>query len=284
MPTEAGRTAARQAAWAAMTGRNWTQGDLAAQAGADPATVSDFLAGKRWPRPGTLGKLEEALGLTLGTLAALGEEQQGAPGAPVAEITDADLAAEFTYRIRKLRQEVSDLDTQLGESLRREQRRDERRRRYLARIDEDSDEQDRHLADEWTRLMFEASGDGGGWSYEDERRYEYLCDYIDTLAFIADNPGVLTGTDLGSPEVQAPGLDRKRTPRPAPRGARQPTGITSLSPKHQQMVKDSMPVEEAAYTGHVRRGSDEWIRIKEAREAEKRAGEESQDDGGFDPA
>ena len=27
MPTEAGRTAARQAAWAAMTGRNWTQGE-----------------------------------------------------------------------------------------------------------------------------------------------------------------------------------------------------------------------------------------------------------------
>ena len=66
--------------------------------------------------------------------------------------------------------------------------------------------------------------------------------------------------------------------------ARQPTSITSLTPKHQQMIKDSMPVDEAAYTGHVRRGSDEWVKIKEARDAEKRVGEESQDDGGFDPA
>lgn len=98
------------------------------------------------------------------------------------------------------------------------------------------------------------------------------------------NPGRATALG-GAPDM----LDvRDEAIRLATQGeglsARKPTSITSLSPKHQQMVKDSMPVEEAAYTGHVRRGSDEWAKIKEAREAEKRVGEESQDDGGFDPA
>lgn len=98
------------------------------------------------------------------------------------------------------------------------------------------------------------------------------------------NPGRATALG-GAPDM----LDvRDEAIRLATQGeglsARKPTSITSLSPKHQQMVKDSMPVEEAAYTGHVRRGSDEWARIKEARVAEKRVGEESQDDGGFDPA
>ena len=74
MPTEAGKTAARQEVWVAMTGRNWTNGDLAVNSGTDPATIGDFLAGRRWPRPATLGKIEDALGLTPGTLAALGEE------------------------------------------------------------------------------------------------------------------------------------------------------------------------------------------------------------------
>ena len=57
MPTEAGKTAARQEVWVAMTGRNWTNGDLAVNSGTDPATIGHYLAGRRWPRPATLGKI-----------------------------------------------------------------------------------------------------------------------------------------------------------------------------------------------------------------------------------
>ena len=108
-----------------MTGRNWTNGDLAVNSGTDPATIGDFLAGRRWPRPATLGKIEDALGLTPGTLAALGEEARfrlgqsllgggDVLGRDMSDISDAELAAELTYRLESMRREISRLRERLS--------------------------------------------------------------------------------------------------------------------------------------------------------------------------
>ena len=49
--------------------------DLATRAELDPGTVGDFLAGHRWPRIATLGKIESALGLNPGDLQAFADER-----------------------------------------------------------------------------------------------------------------------------------------------------------------------------------------------------------------
>ncbi len=128
MPTEAGRMVARQTAWSAMTARNWTQGDLAEKAGADPATIGDFLAGRRWPRPATLGRIEAALGMSSGTLATLGAGAStlttsegahvaGSQAAAVAlsSASDEELLAELTFRLKRLQRD----NTELAERARR---------------------------------------------------------------------------------------------------------------------------------------------------------------------
>ena len=56
------------------------------------------------------------------------------------------------------------------------------------------------------------------------------------------------------------------------------SNVAKLTPKHRRLVEESMMVDEAAYS------DPDWKNIKDVREAEKRAGEESQDDGGFEPA
>jgi transcriptional regulator with XRE-family HTH domain len=48
--------------------RGWNVRDLAREADLDPGTVGDFLAGTRWPRMGTRGRIEKALGIDPGEL------------------------------------------------------------------------------------------------------------------------------------------------------------------------------------------------------------------------
>lgn len=61
--------AAAAAVEAAAGARGWNIRDLASAADVDPATVTDFLAGKRWPRISTRGALERALGWPGGSIA-----------------------------------------------------------------------------------------------------------------------------------------------------------------------------------------------------------------------
>jgi hypothetical protein len=60
------RAAHAVAAW--MAHLEWNNTQLVAATGADPGTVGDFLNGKRWPKIGTQGKIERALGWPAGTL------------------------------------------------------------------------------------------------------------------------------------------------------------------------------------------------------------------------
>lgn len=61
--------AAAAAVEAAAGARGWNVRDLAAAADVDPATVTDFLAGRRWPRISTRGAIERALGWPGGSIA-----------------------------------------------------------------------------------------------------------------------------------------------------------------------------------------------------------------------
>lgn len=53
---------------AAMAARGWNVRDLANRASIDAATAGDFLAGTRWPRTATRGRIESALGWAPGTI------------------------------------------------------------------------------------------------------------------------------------------------------------------------------------------------------------------------
>ena len=94
-----------------MAKRRWSQARLAREAGVDPATVGDFVNGRRWPIVPTLAKIEAALGLTPGTLAAIGEDPHAGPPAAtdktttptLREATDEELLAELGYRMIQLR-------------------------------------------------------------------------------------------------------------------------------------------------------------------------------------
>ena len=94
----------------AMAERRWSQADLATAAQIDPGTLSDFLSGERKPRGKTLAKIDAALGLTPGTLAASApEDPTPTYGITLAEATDAELLAELTYRVEALRRTVDSL-------------------------------------------------------------------------------------------------------------------------------------------------------------------------------
>ena len=89
------------AAWLAHQRRNpaW----LVAETGADPGTIGDFLNGSRWPKLGTQGKIEAALGWRPGTIRQIGnggpvpEIASGRPQdrVPVGANVDPDLIAEL---------------------------------------------------------------------------------------------------------------------------------------------------------------------------------------------
>lgn len=110
--------AAAQRVMARLSEKGWSRAALAREAGVDPATITDFLNGKRWPILATLGRIEAALSLTPGTLAALGEESQpaGPPVGQTSELTDAELLAEVGYRLTRLQRENAKLRRQLNEA------------------------------------------------------------------------------------------------------------------------------------------------------------------------
>jgi hypothetical protein len=72
------RAAHAVAAW--MAQHEWNNTQLVAETKADPGTIGDFLNGKRWPKIGTQGKIEKALGWTPGTLRSI------ATGGPAPEL------------------------------------------------------------------------------------------------------------------------------------------------------------------------------------------------------
>lgn len=59
---------AARAVAARMAYLEWNNAQLVAATGSDPGTIGDFLNGKRWPKIGTQGKIERALGWSPGTL------------------------------------------------------------------------------------------------------------------------------------------------------------------------------------------------------------------------
>lgn len=65
--------AAAAAVEAAAGAKGWNVRDLAAAADVDPATVTDFLAARRWPRISTRGALERALGWQGGAIATIAD-------------------------------------------------------------------------------------------------------------------------------------------------------------------------------------------------------------------
>lgn len=73
------RAAHAVAAW--MAQHEWNNTQLVAKAEADPGTIGDFLNGKRWPKIGTQGRIEKALGWTPGTLRSI------AMGGPAPDLT-----------------------------------------------------------------------------------------------------------------------------------------------------------------------------------------------------
>lgn len=64
------RASDRVAAWLAHNEKN--QAWLVDETGADPGTIGDFLGGARWPKLGTQGKIERALGWSAGTIRQIG--------------------------------------------------------------------------------------------------------------------------------------------------------------------------------------------------------------------
>lgn len=125
MPTEAGKATARAAVRQKMAGRTIEQ--VADLANIDPQTFGDFLAGRRWPRLKTLNKIEDALELTRGTLAAIGEDGDAVQmvggtlatsweieASPLADVTEDALLTELGYRVRALQRENEDLRKELA--------------------------------------------------------------------------------------------------------------------------------------------------------------------------
>lgn len=80
--------------------RGWTQAELAQAAGVNKNTITSFMRGEASIR--TMKKVEAALGMTRGTLAAAGEDAP-APGSPnpLADVSDMALLAELGRRLDK---------------------------------------------------------------------------------------------------------------------------------------------------------------------------------------
>lgn len=68
----------------ALAAKQWTQSDLVRETGIDKNTISAIANNRSQARTSTLDKIEEALGLTRGTLAGSGEDADE-PGTPAAE-------------------------------------------------------------------------------------------------------------------------------------------------------------------------------------------------------
>jgi hypothetical protein len=71
MTQTTGQRRATGAVAAVLAYRKWNNTDLVARTGTDAGTIGDFLLEQRWPKTGTQGKIEEALGWPPGTIRAV---------------------------------------------------------------------------------------------------------------------------------------------------------------------------------------------------------------------
>lgn len=84
--------------------RGWTQAELAQAAGVNKNTITSFMRGEASIR--TMKKVEAALGMTRGTLAAAGEDAPAAgPSPDLAGASPEDLLAALTHKVLGLREE-----------------------------------------------------------------------------------------------------------------------------------------------------------------------------------
>ena len=104
---------ARSVVRSALASKRWSQADLSRAADVDKNTISDFLTGKRQASLPTLAKIEVALGMTPGTLAAIGEEPLAEPSSA---LSDAELLAELGYRLTRLQRENDELRERLTQA------------------------------------------------------------------------------------------------------------------------------------------------------------------------
>jgi lambda repressor-like predicted transcriptional regulator len=95
------RDVARQAVSAQMADRGWNPTDLARLAKVDTDTITTFLSSEadkqRWPKIGTQGKIERALGWEPGTITAIAAS--GEPPALRSGRSEVDLIRELAARL-----------------------------------------------------------------------------------------------------------------------------------------------------------------------------------------
>lgn len=91
MAQSAPQTRAARAVAAWLSAHEFNQQWLVEKAGIDPGTAGDFLNEKRWPKHGTQGKIERALGWPSGTIHQIG---QGATFDSALLDTETDVGAD----------------------------------------------------------------------------------------------------------------------------------------------------------------------------------------------
>lgn len=175
MPTEAGKTAARELVRQKMAGETYQA--FATRAKVDPQTLGDFLAGRRWPIGATLAKIETALELTPGTLAVTGEDPEppfmrpASADRAIGQLGEEDLLAELTYRVRQLKHEIDRLREPAEEMLQLRARRET----YLQRHADD-DEEMRSVSHGITSLVSKSEHEG--LNADDESDWSRLWDRV----------------------------------------------------------------------------------------------------------
>jgi len=91
---------------AALSDRRWRQSNLVRATGLDKNTISAVVNGRQRASDATLGRIEDALGMTRGTLAAAGEDAPAAgPSPDLAGASPEDLLAALTHKVLGLREE-----------------------------------------------------------------------------------------------------------------------------------------------------------------------------------
>lgn len=109
--TEPGRAALARLIAQARHARHWSQDDLAAAASLGAKTITNIETAAHPPRPSSLAKLENALGLISGSLTdvlnhrdpasvTLDQIQGTTPATPLSTVSDADLIWELTNRLQ----------------------------------------------------------------------------------------------------------------------------------------------------------------------------------------
>lgn len=196
---------------AKLRAKRWKQADLVRETGLDKNTISDFMTGKRKASLDTLGKIEDALDLTRGTLAALGEEPEpgfvraAASDRTIGHADEEELLVELTYRMRQLKREIARLREPADEMLQLRARRDQ----FLNEHADDS-EYLRSLRDKIMSLVFKSEAEGLG--VDDESEWSRLWDLVHLEMLRADYP--LAVRAIGSSEDdEGPGVGPPSTPQ-----------------------------------------------------------------------